>query len=103
MSFEAILGKDASVFTDEERRHRWREWQECSKSKHHQWVVEYWSGHEGCGRCVHLDKQNSWCTLQGLPCSVNPILSFKYGMLGMACMGAGKEEPPMKPIQYELF
>jgi hypothetical protein len=29
--------------------------------------------------------------LQGLPDTVNPILTFREGMIGMTCMGLGRD------------
>src|SRR5690606_32196480 len=93
MSFEELFGKDGSIFSEEQRRERWEQWRASSRTKAHKWVIEYWSGNDQCGDCIHCERSNgySWCKLQGLPNSVNPYLSFKYGMLGMACMGMGKE------------
>ncbi|WP_157190004.1 hypothetical protein [Leptospira kirschneri] len=65
-------------------------------------LLEVWSNAEGCEGCVHLDLAEAWCNLQGLPCAVNPILSFQHAIPGMACMGAGYDNgllPGIDPIE----
>ena len=52
-------------------------------------VAEYWQDAEACDGCIHIS--GDWCRLQELPCTVNPILTMRHGMIGMACMGAGKK------------
>lgn len=55
-------------------------------------VREYWDDAEGCEDCIHHERgEFNWCRRQQLPCSTNPYLTFRHGMIGMACMGAGKE------------
>jgi hypothetical protein len=99
-SFEEILGKDHSQFTEDIRKERWKQWQEIAlKKKDGKDVVESWLDTSACRDCLHLDKKESWCRLMGLPCTVNPILSFRMGMAGMACMGTGYE----KNNQLNLF
>src|SRR5688572_14624339 len=98
-SFETILGKTAEEYPTTVRIERWNEWQQAAikaKKKH---LIETWLDTSGCRNCIHLDKGNAWCNFQGLPCTVNPILSFRMGMVGMACMGLGYEESQ----QLELF
>lgn len=77
--------------TPDERRKRWETWKKLAAKNSE--MVEFWSSTEGChderGTCKHLDCE--WCTLAGLPASINPILTMKHGMIGMACMGAGFE------------
>lgn len=55
-------------------------------------MFEYWTDITVCKGCDQLDKENAWCNLQDLPCTVNPILTIKTGMIGMACMGAYRND-----------
>lgn len=71
-----------------ERHARWEEWKSISFQAGAGEQLSYWTeAGETCGGCVHRAKD--WCDLQGLPCNVNPILTLRHGMIGMACMGAG--------------
>lgn len=100
-SFEEILGKDAKQFTEEQRRERWGQWKAlATKTKRGLSTIEYWSDITACVGCVHLEKENAWCKSVGLPCTVNPVLSFSMGCIGMACCGVGYEA---EEIQLELF
>jgi hypothetical protein len=50
--------------------------------------AEYWEDGEGCNEdiaCQHF--KNGWCSCAELPAGVNPYLTPRTGMLGMACMG----------------
>jgi len=90
-SFEDILGKKASTFPEGVRRQRWAAWLRAARrdgSKGRK-LAKAWMSHE-CHGCKH--RNGAWCDLQGLPCTVNPVLTFRHGMVGMACMGAGREE-----------
>lgn len=98
-SFEEILGIDATVYTEDIRKERWDQWKAAAIKARKKHVVESWMDVTACHGCIHLDKQNAWCNLMGLPCTVNPILSFRMGMTGMACMGLHHEENN----QLELF
>lgn len=51
-------------------------------------MYDFWTNTSVCENCDQLDIKYSWCKLQELPCTVNPILTIKGGMIGMACMGA---------------
>lgn len=90
-SFEDILGKKSSVFNEQQRRDRWAAWLRVARrtAPDGKETARYWLSHE-CHGCIH--RKGGWCDLQGLPCTVNPYLTFKHGMIGMACMGAGREE-----------
>jgi hypothetical protein len=83
ISFEALLGKRATDMSETVRQKRWEAWKKLAPE-----VAEYWQP-EGCEGCRHL--RGDWCSLQELPAAVNPILSYRQGMPGMACMGAGYE------------
>lgn len=68
----------------------WRNWLSVAKKKD-KLLYEVWSDLEGCFECKHLNKKDVWCKLQSIPATINPILTLRLGMVGMACMGAGKE------------
>lgn len=57
--------------------------------KHDPDIAEYWEDPECCWeedyKCQHLN--DGWCEYAMLPCAVNPFLTTRTGMLGMACMG----------------
>jgi hypothetical protein len=99
-SFEFILGKKREDYSEEERIKRWNIWKSAAKKSRKNYLLETWLDQSDCEKCVHLDKVEAWCKLMGLPCTVNPILSFREGIVGLACMGAGKELPN---TQLELF
>lgn len=63
------------------RRQRWEDWKKAGDPD----CVEIWQEHE-CGDCDQRD--GDWCCHQGLPCTVNPILTFKFNVPGFACLGA---------------
>lgn len=88
-SFVEILGEHRGQMPDEVRRDRWEKWKELCRQSDAPELVRYWTDTEGCEGCRHLD--GDWCQLQQLPCSVNPILTFRSGLIGMACMGLGYE------------
>lgn len=91
-TFEQILGKTCDQFTEAQRMQRWKEWQKIAEDSGSHETAAYWRDTEACEGCIHLGKENAWCAAVGLPCTVNPYLTFKTGLIGMACMGAGKEE-----------
>lgn len=74
---------------EQQRRDRWAQWLRLSRQEGRD-GARYWADATGCEGCKHL--RGRWCSLQGLPCTVNPYLTFKHSMIGMACMGAGFEE-----------
>jgi hypothetical protein len=90
-SFEVILGRNSGMFSEAERRKRWAAWLRAARRDGTEGrdVARAWTSHE-CHGCKH--RKGAWCDLQGLPCTVNPVLSFRCGMVGMACMGAGRDE-----------
>jgi hypothetical protein len=92
-SFEDILGKTAVVFAENVRRKRWAAWLRTARSSgpRGREMARHWLSHE-CHGCKH--RNGAWCDLQGLPCTVNPILTFRHGMIGMACMGLGESKLP---------
>ena len=89
-SFESILGKNGGEYPEPTRRKRWAEWLRAARKdgQRGRQIARDWQAHE-CHGCKH--RNGAWCDLEGLPCTVNPILSFRSGMVGMACMGMGWE------------
>lgn len=89
MSFAELFGEKTGEVPVEIRRERWGQWLAKAGPEGR----DRWNNAVGCIKdgklCKHF--QNNWCALQGLPCSVNPVLTFRSGMIGMACMGAGFE------------
>ena len=90
-SFEELLGKTQKDMPGNIRRSRWNKWLEMARMADPE-IAEWWLTTDGCvenGRCIYLDGDDCWCKQMELPASVNPILSFRTGLLGMACMGMG--------------
>lgn len=100
-SFEEILGETSKVYSQQERKERWQQWKDLAISNGEKELVEDWIQTEACKNCIHLNQKQAWCNLQELPCTVNPILSFQDGIIGMACMGAGFQEYPTQ-MKMEL-
>lgn len=88
ISFEDLLGINCREITEKDRRERWAKWLRLARADK-QGGAKYWCDKEACFGCKSL--RGSWCELQELPCTVNPVLTFKTGMIGMACMGAGRD------------
>lgn len=83
---------------DKIRRERWETWKRLSSDSGHLESVEWWSTpEEHCLNCEHCDMD--WCKLQSLPCTVNPITTFKNNEIGLACMGLGYRN---KQLRFEL-
>lgn len=61
-------------------------------------------GDDGKTRC-RLLQGRCWCRGAMLPASANPILSYREGIPGMACMGGGPDvfAERLMPVQLELF
>lgn len=99
MSFEDIFERRRVHLPDSLRRQRWETWKRlCAEDgRRHEVslaVLDIWTDCDGChgdtpwdGPCRHLD--GDWCTSEGLPAAVNPVISFRSGMPGMACIGLG--------------
>jgi hypothetical protein len=69
-----------------------------SLKNEHPDMVEWWEDDEACREdvtCGYLS--DGWCKYVNLPCGVNPYLTPRTGMTGMACMGM---RPPQ---QISLF
>ncbi|CAM4006078.1 hypothetical protein [Ectopseudomonas alcaliphila] len=87
--FADLLGDKMLTIPAAERRSRWADWLRLSRTTGRA-GARYWSDNSQCRGCKHL--RGTWCQLQELPCTVNPILTYRTGEVGMACMGAGREE-----------
>lgn len=96
-----LFGEKPADIDPDLRRKRWEEWKALGLKADAQArrMVKYWSVdhiEESCGGCAHRDKD--WCNSFGLPCNVNPTLTFYDNILSMACGGAGYE-----PKQLNIF
>lgn len=79
-----LFGEQPSDMDARIRRERWEEWKRLGSEN-----VEMWSTPDGpCLNCPYRD--NDWCTAISLPCTINPILTFQFGMLGLACGGVNE-------------
>lgn len=87
--FTEIFGDHPSEVPEPERRHRWATWMRQARQKNTA-AVTAWTDNPECDGCRHR-RGHGWCGLIGLPCTVNPYLTFRTGAIGMACMGAGYE------------
>lgn len=87
-----LFGEGKGEISAGKRRARWEEWKSIAPAE----AVEYWTDGSACRDCVH--KNADWCSIVELPCTVNPVLTFRHGMIGMACCGTG-----LTPRQPELF
>lgn len=85
-SWEEILPKGDIKASKE----NWSEWLTLCRQDDSERAA-MWSGEETCVGCIHYRPDDYWCKLQELPASFNPILTPK-GYLGMACMGAGRQD-----------
>ena len=83
-SFEQILGRKITDYTEEERKTRWEKAMSFPGSKK---IKEIYSNDYECCDCQSFS--NGWCKLASLPCGVNPITTFQNGMSGFACRGTG--------------
>jgi hypothetical protein len=81
-SWDDLLGFPIPPAT---RRQRWQAWLQLAPND----MVKSWTDTRACNDCRHLD--GHWCQYAHLPCTTNPILTFRHGVIGMACMGLGKE------------
>lgn len=96
-----LFGEKPQDIRPEDRRNRWEEWKKLGMKADAQArrMVKYWSNDnidETCNNCAHKDKD--WCTSFGLPCNVNPTLTFYDNLVSMACGGGGFE-----PKQLNIF
>lgn len=80
-SFKQILGTNKSEYSLTERKRRWEKVMKLDVE-----MAKYRSSTEACEGCRYLTS-DAWCNNFSLPCTVNPITTFKNGIMGMACMG----------------
>ena len=85
-----LFGEKPSDMDAKTRRERWEEWKQLGLRESPENVEEWSTPEELCQNCQHRD--GDWCTAIALPCTVNPILTFRFGMLGLACEGAVCDE-----------
>lgn len=100
MSWFDMLGKEPKDFTGEQRLERWLKWQELVKEKADLETLEYWTDKSQCDGCIWLDRGNSFCRDMYLPITVNPILTMRTGIIGMACMGSGYEKGGQLELEF---
>jgi len=87
--FTEILGAQPDDMPEPERRHRWAAWLTLAREKNPS-AARIWAHSSECNGCIH--RRGGWCKKIGLPCTVNPYLTFKTGSVGMACMGLDYEK-----------
>lgn len=86
--WEELLGNGSADMPERERRTRWATWLRLVRDEGKKEQAIFWSdAKECCWGCVH--RRGGWCTNMGLPCTVNPILTMRHDVPGMACMGGG--------------
>lgn len=90
-SWYEILGKKREEFSEAVRKKRWNKWKKLAIEHGEDELVNYWTDTSSCEDCIHRD--NDWCMLEGLPITVNPIVTMQLAEKGMACKGAGYEAP----------
>lgn len=93
-----LFGATGSVFTEDQRLQRWELWKDIAMRNGDADLVAYWTDGGDCGDCRYLDAAKQWCGSCGLPCTVNPIITFSEGLVGMACRGIGYEPPEGKQL-----
>jgi hypothetical protein len=76
-----------------ECRQRWEEWKRLASTAGEKSLVKFWTDTEACQGCKYLNRD--WCLRAKLPSTVNPFLTIRTGMLGMACMGMGRDDGPI--------
>jgi hypothetical protein len=97
ISFELLFGSKQSHMSDDLRRVRWSRWLRLARKRRSTRDMACgWTDSSDCydddtrARCRHL-RGRCWCSASSLPATVNPILSFRQGISGMACMGMMRE------------
>lgn len=91
ISFEDLFGKNKEDIASCDKKFRWIEWKKIVIKKLNKEeakaVFKFWMPADTCRNCVY--REGEWCVVEDLPCSVNPILSFRLGIPGLACRGLG--------------
>jgi hypothetical protein len=90
VALQSSWTKILDVAGPEERRQRWEEWKRLALAAGEKGLVDLWTDTEACLGCKHRNRD--WCLRTELPCAVNPFLTLKTGMTGMACMGMGRDD-----------
>lgn len=90
-SWYEILGEKREDYSEAVRKKRWITWKKLAIENGDSDLVDNWTDTSSCRDCIHRD--NDWCMLEGLPVTVNPILTMKFAEKGMACKGVGYEAP----------
>lgn len=96
-----LFGETGKDIPEKTRRKRWEKWKALLVADGDHQVLNHWSKDhvdETCAGCKHKD--GDWCKAAGLPCNVNPFLTFQFNHIGMACMGIGFNQ---EVKQGELF
>jgi hypothetical protein len=91
-----LLGDNPQAMQSKVRKERWEQWKGLATKAGETDILIFLQDQmlESCQGCNH--RANDWCTWCGLPCVVNPVLTLKQNILGMACMGAGYESKAVK-------
>lgn len=86
--FVELFGIRPHDITPEQRKLNWERWKELAKEAGKKDSLDFWTKEnlDVCNGCIH--KEGDWCKWSYLPCNYNPVLQ----MIGMACMGIGREE-----------
>jgi hypothetical protein len=103
IGFSELFPPDSSR---SERIARWRSWK-CTVAREPE-QIENWQTDPDCFNCGMYSDSSDWCDFSSLPPSVNPYLSFRHGIPGLACAGLyslerRQEREQFEGIQQELF
>lgn len=99
-SWADLFGSKAENIDAATRRTRWATWLRLARKAGARDAATYWAtGYEDCHSCEH--RRGGWCDLQQLPCTVNPILTVRHSVLGMACMGLGYQASNRRPKNHD--
>lgn len=94
-----LFGPQRSPPAAGERRQRWACWLRLVRKSAQPELATFWAREHECHDCLH--RSGGWCQLQQLPCTVNPILTFRTDYPGLACMGLGRKRKA--PEQLDLL
>ena len=79
-----LFGRKEDEISRALRRKRWEKWKSLNIEKDKK-LVSRWTKTTKCKGCEFISED--WCILQGLPCTVDPRITFSTGKVGMACRG----------------
>lgn len=85
-----LFGTRPEEIEGQVRRKRWEEWKRLGLREGSESVATWSTPNEPCMNCRYRD--DDWCTAVSLPCTVNPNLTFQFGMNGLACGGAAVDK-----------